>query len=274
MTRWTRSTSPAASARSTPSSTARGSPAKRAVSRTRPCSPSPLGPNSAAWARRSCCRDPGRRPTSPTRPNIWNAETAQRRPHLRGLADPGHAAALGPGACTHERTARGVPYRSGPAAGPSRNRGEAGGLRSPQPRHGGPVRGATADVAARGRRGQHPPGIPGGVLRPIYVSTTLPGADPATYLRNAVAFVNDRLHGNLGVNLIVHPATEKQLGAALDEAIAELRYGSIGINVWSAFGFLASRAARAPTPATPRRTSSRVPVSCTTPCCSTSRRRT
>ena len=78
---------------------------------------------------------------------------------------------------------------------------------------------------------------------PIYVSTTLPGADPATYLRNAVAFVNDRLHGNLGVNLIVHPATEKQLGAALDEAIAELRYGSIGINVWSAFGFLASRAA-------------------------------
>ena len=78
---------------------------------------------------------------------------------------------------------------------------------------------------------------------PIYVTTTLPGADAAEYLCNAVDFANDRLHGNLGANLIVHPQTAKQLEPELDEAIAELRYGSIGVNVWSAFVFLASRGA-------------------------------
>ena len=78
---------------------------------------------------------------------------------------------------------------------------------------------------------------------PIYVTTSLPGADSAEYLRNAVDFANDHLHGNLGANLIVHPKTAKQLQPELDEAIADLRYGAIGINVWSAFVFLASRGA-------------------------------
>jgi aldehyde dehydrogenase (NAD(P)+) len=78
---------------------------------------------------------------------------------------------------------------------------------------------------------------------PMYVTTALPGDDPATYLRNAVAFANDRLHGNLGANLIVHPQTVKELGPVLDEAIEALRYGSIGVNAWSAFVFLAGRGA-------------------------------
>jgi aldehyde dehydrogenase (NAD(P)+) len=78
---------------------------------------------------------------------------------------------------------------------------------------------------------------------PIYVTTTLPGADPAEFLANAVAFANERLHGNLGANIVVHPSTERKLGARLDQAVADLKYGSIGINVWSAFVFLASRGA-------------------------------
>jgi len=78
---------------------------------------------------------------------------------------------------------------------------------------------------------------------PIYVTTTQPGDDPAAYLRHAVAFANDRLHGNLGANLIVHPSTARELGPVLGEAIQALRYGSIGVNAWSAFVFLASRGA-------------------------------
>lgn len=78
---------------------------------------------------------------------------------------------------------------------------------------------------------------------PIYVTTTLPGADAAEFLANAVDFANNNLHGNLGANVIVHPSTARALGPNLDQAIEDLKYGSIGINVWSAFVFLASRGA-------------------------------
>lgn len=78
---------------------------------------------------------------------------------------------------------------------------------------------------------------------PVYVTTTLPGADAAEFLANAVDFANHTLHGNLGANLLVHPSSERELGPALDRAIENLEYGSIGVNVWSAFVFLASRGA-------------------------------
>jgi aldehyde dehydrogenase (NAD(P)+) len=78
---------------------------------------------------------------------------------------------------------------------------------------------------------------------PIVVTVALPGHDPGEFLRNAVKFANDRLHGNLGANIIVHPDTAEQHRAALDDAVAELRYGCVGVNAWSAFVFLASRGA-------------------------------
>lgn len=78
---------------------------------------------------------------------------------------------------------------------------------------------------------------------PIYITTALESSDAGDYLRKAVAFANDRLHGNLGANIIVDPQTAQQLGDDLDQAIADLRYGCIGVNVWSAFAFLSARAA-------------------------------
>ena len=66
----------------------------------------------------------------------------------------------------------------------------------------------------------------------------LPGATTADYLRNAVAFANDVLPGTLGASVIVDPATAKRDKAALDIAIADLRYGSIGINAWTGLNFL------------------------------------
>ncbi|MEV7610631.1 aldehyde dehydrogenase family protein [Microbacterium sp. NPDC089320] len=58
------------------------------------------------------------------------------------------------------------------------------------------------------------------------------------FLDAAVAYANDRPQGTLGANLLIDPATEKALGAGFDRAIAALRYGSIAINGWTAFGFI------------------------------------
>ncbi|MBA3824662.1 MAG: aldehyde dehydrogenase, partial [Ktedonobacterales bacterium] len=72
----------------------------------------------------------------------------------------------------------------------------------------------------------------------VLSETRLPGADAATFLRNAVAFCNDTLWGTLGANILIHPTTMKQLGAAWDQALADLRYGCIAINGWTGMGFL------------------------------------
>ncbi|MEU2262071.1 aldehyde dehydrogenase family protein [Streptomyces sp. NPDC019645] len=66
----------------------------------------------------------------------------------------------------------------------------------------------------------------------------LPGQAPAAYLRHAVDFANDTLPGTLGATLIVHPRTEKAHREAVRSAIADLRYGTLGVNCWSAVGFL------------------------------------
>ncbi len=72
---------------------------------------------------------------------------------------------------------------------------------------------------------------------PVLGHTSLPGTG-IEFLRAAIDFANDRLDGTLGASLIVAPADRKAIGPAFDDAIADLRYGTIGINVWSAIGFL------------------------------------
>jgi hypothetical protein len=66
----------------------------------------------------------------------------------------------------------------------------------------------------------------------------LPGSTVEDYLRNAVDFANDVLPGNLGATIVVSPETEKQHAAAVDRAIADMRFGSVGVNIWSAVAFL------------------------------------
>ncbi|MGW8482211.1 aldehyde dehydrogenase family protein [Microbacterium sp. NPDC055903] len=58
------------------------------------------------------------------------------------------------------------------------------------------------------------------------------------FLDAAVAHANDRLQGTLGANLLIDPVTERQLGTGFERALTELRYGSIAVNAWTAFGFI------------------------------------
>jgi aldehyde dehydrogenase (NAD(P)+) len=79
---------------------------------------------------------------------------------------------------------------------------------------------------------------------PVVAVTELDGGDaePEAFLRAAVAFANERLAGTLGAGLIAHPRTLRQLGPALERAVAELRYGTVAINCWLGVGYLTPRA--------------------------------
>ena len=72
---------------------------------------------------------------------------------------------------------------------------------------------------------------------PVLGVVSVPGTGQE-FLDTAVAYANEQLQGTLGANLLIDPATEKKLGAGFDRSVAALRYGSIAVNGWTAFGFL------------------------------------
>lgn len=76
------------------------------------------------------------------------------------------------------------------------------------------------------------------VFAPTLCEQLLPGADAQAYLRVAIAYANDELRGTLGANILIHPATRRELGPRWDEIIQELRYGTIAINAWTGLGYL------------------------------------
>jgi aldehyde dehydrogenase (NAD(P)+) len=76
---------------------------------------------------------------------------------------------------------------------------------------------------------------------PVLGVIDLPGTGQA-FLDNAVATVNRDFLGTLGANLIIDPTTKKSLGAAFLNAVAEMRYGTIAVNAWTGFSFLAAGA--------------------------------
>lgn len=86
----------------------------------------------------------------------------------------------------------------------------------------------------------------------VLSTTSLPGAGAAEFLNAAVHFCNERVWGTLGVNIIVHPKTIKELGPTLEQAIAALRYGCIGVNAWIGVGFNLSETTWGAYPGHPR----------------------
>jgi acyl-CoA reductase-like NAD-dependent aldehyde dehydrogenase len=60
----------------------------------------------------------------------------------------------------------------------------------------------------------------------------LDASSPADFLARAVPFANDVCWGTLSCSVLVDPRTQKALGPALEQALADLRFGGIGLNVW------------------------------------------
>jgi aldehyde dehydrogenase (NAD(P)+) len=73
----------------------------------------------------------------------------------------------------------------------------------------------------------------------ILSEAPLDANDPAEFLDAATRFCNDVLWGTLNATVIVPPALESDptVGAALERAITELRYGTVAINHWPALGY-------------------------------------
>jgi acyl-CoA reductase-like NAD-dependent aldehyde dehydrogenase len=57
------------------------------------------------------------------------------------------------------------------------------------------------------------------------------------FLTKAVEFANDRVWGTLSCTVLIDRATQQQYQPELDNAIANLKYGAIGVNLWSAMLF-------------------------------------
>jgi acyl-CoA reductase-like NAD-dependent aldehyde dehydrogenase len=57
------------------------------------------------------------------------------------------------------------------------------------------------------------------------------------FLAKAVEFANDRMWGTLSCTVLIDQATQQQYQPELDTAITKLKYGAIGINIWSAMLF-------------------------------------
>jgi hypothetical protein len=73
----------------------------------------------------------------------------------------------------------------------------------------------------------------------LCAETALEATTPAAFVRAATDFCNDVLWGTLSMTLLADPRTmrDSETGPAIEEAIANLRYGSIGVNVWHALSF-------------------------------------
>ena len=69
----------------------------------------------------------------------------------------------------------------------------------------------------------------------------IPG-DGIAYLRAASRFVNERLEGTLGANVLVHPRYRRKLGREFEWFVESLRYGTIAINAWTGVGYLTAAA--------------------------------
>jgi acyl-CoA reductase-like NAD-dependent aldehyde dehydrogenase len=59
------------------------------------------------------------------------------------------------------------------------------------------------------------------------------GGDSLKFLNKAVQFCNEKVFGDLGCSVIVDPRTARRIGSGIEDCIAKLEYGLIGVNVWS-----------------------------------------
>ena len=74
---------------------------------------------------------------------------------------------------------------------------------------------------------------------PVLSETSLGSEDPLDFLDRAVSFVNEILWGTLSATIVVHPRSmaDPVVGAAVEEAVARLRYGTVALNAFPGVSF-------------------------------------
>lgn len=78
----------------------------------------------------------------------------------------------------------------------------------------------------------------------VIAETRLGSADPVEFLERAVDFANNTLWGTLTATLVVHPKSlrDPRVSAAVERAIARLRYGTVAINGFPGMSFVSASA--------------------------------
>jgi acyl-CoA reductase-like NAD-dependent aldehyde dehydrogenase len=71
----------------------------------------------------------------------------------------------------------------------------------------------------------------------VIAQVTLDADGPSSFLTRAIDFANEKVWGTLSCVILVDPATQRAHARALEDAIARLRYGGIGINIWTGVNF-------------------------------------
>lgn len=73
----------------------------------------------------------------------------------------------------------------------------------------------------------------------LFGETPLAAASVAEYVDRAVDFCNNELWGTLNATILVHPKSLKDpaVAAAVERAIATLRYGTVAVNYWAGINF-------------------------------------
>jgi hypothetical protein len=78
-----------------------------------------------------------------------------------------------------------------------------------------------------------------GVLQEISLPDC--NGDAGAFMKAAVDFANNKCWGTLSCGVIIHPATQKAYKREFDDAIADLRYGTVAINVPTFIGFTVTK---------------------------------
>jgi len=73
----------------------------------------------------------------------------------------------------------------------------------------------------------------------LFGETPLAADSVVEYIERAVDFANDGIWGSLNATILVHPTSLKdlQIAEAVERAVANLRFGSVGVNYWAGISF-------------------------------------
>jgi acyl-CoA reductase-like NAD-dependent aldehyde dehydrogenase len=74
----------------------------------------------------------------------------------------------------------------------------------------------------------------------LFAETALDAANPTEFVNRAVDFANDGIWGTLNVTMLAHSTSLKDaaVGKAIDSAITNLRFGTVGLNYWAGTNFV------------------------------------